>query len=114
VKLQAETGCKFLPGENVNIKQDNYQLFYNRVVLGENTILVNADGRQMLFLTYDVLNYLITQDEGFCKNVNDKLQNLMRRATILSNASEKQRNIFFNILHRKIPERIPVLNNNSL
>lgn len=114
IKFQAETGCKFLPSENVNIKQHNYELFYNRVVLGDNTILVKAGEQKMLYLPYDVLNYMITRDSNFCDQIDDKLQNLIRRATILSSESEKQRNIFFNILQRKIPNRMSVLNNNSL
>ncbi|MFL5772936.1 MAG: hypothetical protein ACJ75F_07255 [Flavisolibacter sp.] len=114
IKFQAEAGSKFLPGENVNIKANNYNLFYNRVVLGDNTIMVVANGQKMLYLTYDVLNYMITRDEGFCNDVHSKLENLIRRATIISSGSEKQRNIFFNILQRKIPMRMPAINNNSL
>ena len=114
IKFQAETGSKFLPGENVNIKQNNYNLFFNRVVLGDNTIMVVVNGQKMLYLTYDVLNYMITRDESFCNNVHSKLENLLRRATIISNANEKQRNIFFNILQRKIPFRMPAINSNSL
>jgi hypothetical protein len=114
VKFQADNGSKFIPGENVNIKQNNYDLFYNRVVLGDNTILAMANGQKMLFLTYDVLNYMNTRDESFCNDVHEKLQNLIRRATIISNANEKQRNIFFNILERKIPNRMPAINSNSL
>jgi len=73
------------------------------VVLGDNTIMTIVNGKKVLYLNYAVLNYLVTQDETFCNDVYSKLQNLMRRATILSNVSEKQRNIFFNILLKKIP-----------
>ncbi len=114
IKTQAETGTKFIPGENVNIRKQHYHLFYNRVVLGDNTIIVIMEGQKTLYLTYDVLNYMVTRDVKFCNAVYGKLQNLIRRATILSNASEKQRNIFFNILQRKIPDRMPVINTNSL
>ena len=59
----------------------------------------------MLFLSYDVLNYMITQDETLCEAVDAKLRMLMQKATMLSNASEKQRNMFFNTLLRKIPKQ---------
>jgi hypothetical protein len=107
-RVMAETGRKFLPGENPGIKRNNFQFYYNRVVLGDNTILVVLNGKKIVFLPFDVLNYLVTMDEQFCGNVYEKIQTLMRRATILSNASEKQRNIFFNILLKKIPARSSV------
>ncbi|MGZ8545155.1 MAG: hypothetical protein ACXWV0_07650 [Flavisolibacter sp.] len=101
---QAETGSKFLPAENSGMKKNNFLFFYNRVVLGDNTIMTLANHKKTLYLSYDVLNYMITRDEGLCNKVYDQLQMLMRRATILSNTSEKQRNIFFNILLKKIPQ----------
>ena len=105
LRTQADTGCKFYPGENPDYQKSNFQFYYNRVVLGDNTIMTILNGKKILYLNYDVLNYMVTQDEAFCNDVYSKLQNLMRRATILSNVSEKQRNIFFNILLKKIPNR---------
>jgi len=105
LRTQADTGCKFYPGENPDYQKSNFQFYYNRVVLGDNTIMTILNGKKILYLNYDVLNYMVTQDETFCNDVYSKLQNLMRRATILSNVSEKQRNIFFNILLKKIPNR---------
>lgn len=106
LKDQAEYGCKFLPGEVPQSRKSNYRLFYNSIVLGDNTILVETDGRKTLYLIYDVLNYMATQDEQFCNDVHTKLQMLIKRGTIISNVSEKQRSVFFNILLRKIPTRI--------
>src|SRR5215203_490698 len=105
LRTEADTGCKFYPGENPDYQKSNFHFYYNRVVLGDNTIMTILNGKKILYLNYDVLNYMVTQDETFCNDVYSKLQNLMRRATILSNVSEKQRNIFFNILLKKIPNR---------
>lgn len=109
LRTQADTGCKFYPGENPDYQKSNFQFYYNRVVLGDNTIMTILNGKKILYLNYDVLNYMVTQDEAFCNDVYSKLQNLMRRATILSNVSEKQRNIFFNILLKKIPNHSTAL-----
>jgi hypothetical protein len=109
LRLQAAAGCKFSPGENPDFQKSNFQFYYNRVVLGDNTIMTLLNGKKILYLNYDVLNYMVTQDEKFCNDVYSKLLNLMRRATILSNVSEKQRNIFFNILLKKIPNRSTAL-----
>jgi len=59
-----------------------------------------------LFLNYDVLNYMTTHDEKFCNQVDEALENLVKRSTMISQSSEKQRNIFFGILLAKIEDRL--------
>ena len=110
LRTQAEAGAKFLPGENVTTKKNNFQFYYNRVILGDNTVLLTVDTKRILYLTYDALNYLIIRDEDFCADAFAKLQTLMKRATLISNTSDKQRNIFFNILLKKIPQSSTYLN----
>jgi hypothetical protein len=105
LKDQAEYGCKFLPGENPLLKKNNFKFFYNRVTLGDNTILAITDSFKTVFLNYDVMNYMITRDEKFCNDTYEELQILMRRSTLISTTSEKQRNIFFNSLAGKIHDR---------
>jgi hypothetical protein len=48
---------------------------------------------------------MVTRDENFCDLCREDLNNLMRRATVISQTSEKQRNIFFGILLAKIQDR---------
>lgn len=105
LKNQAEYGCKFMPDENPNTKKNNFRFFYNRVVLGDNTIMVVTDRVKTVFLNYDVLNYMMTRDESFCGPSYDDLQNLMKKSTLISQTSEKQRNIFFGIMLSKIEDR---------
>jgi hypothetical protein len=102
VQVEAEMGCKFMPGESYELKDDNYTFFFNRVVLGDNTIVVLHDERKTVYLNYDVLNYMYTHDATFCDDVHSKLSSLMKRATLLSRVSEKQRAVFFNSLYRRI------------
>jgi hypothetical protein len=45
---------------------------------------------------------MYTHDEAFGNEVHGKVQTLMRRATILSKESEKQRTAFFNSLYQRI------------
>ena len=113
IRERADAGSKFMPGDNSHSKKDNYKLFYNRVLLGDNTIMSVINEKKTLFLSYDVLNYMITRDEKFCTSVYNILQMLMKKATMLSHASEKQRNIFFNLLLKKIPGRSTILNTNT-
>ncbi|HEU4472232.1 MAG TPA: hypothetical protein VFR58_14165 [Flavisolibacter sp.] len=114
LREQAAAGAKFLPGESFSSKAENYSLFYNRVVLGDNTVLARASGRHTVYLSSDVLNYMVTTNEDFCAATFERLQTLMRRATLISQSSEKQRNIFFNILLKKFPNRASAVLNSSL
>ncbi|HEU4632476.1 MAG TPA: helix-turn-helix domain-containing protein [Flavisolibacter sp.] len=106
LRIEAELGAKFLPEENGSVKKPNFHFFHNRLVLGDNAIMVLLNGRKTLYFNYDVLNYMSTQDEVFCNSVHQKIQTFMRRATLISNVSEKQRNVFFNSLLKRIPDRI--------
>ncbi len=105
LKNQAEHGCKFMPEENYESKKTNFKFFYNRFILGDNTIMVVTDRVKTVFINYDVLNYMTTRDEAFCNPVYTDMQHMMKKATLISQTSEKQRNIFFNIMLNKINDR---------
>jgi hypothetical protein len=105
LKNQVEHGSKYLPEENPESKKKNFRFFFNRVVLGDNVILVVTDRIKTVFINYDALNYITSRDESFCNSSYGDLQNLMKKGTIISETSEKQRNIFFNIMLNKISER---------
>ncbi|HKP31950.1 MAG TPA: helix-turn-helix domain-containing protein [Chitinophagaceae bacterium] len=106
IDMQAELSKKFAPGENPKHKPENFSFFNNRVTLGDNTILVHTPAGKATYLNFEVLNYMFTYDTAFCDQTYEALQNLMRRSTMISGVSEKQRKIFFNILEHKIQDRI--------
>ncbi|HZH67056.1 MAG TPA: hypothetical protein VEY10_19360 [Flavisolibacter sp.] len=103
LQTQAEHGCKFLPGEDPRTKKQNFQLFYNRVGLGENIILTTYDDRKALYFDYDILNYLTTTDETFCNGAHQRMQTIMQKSTLISSSSERQRTVFFNLLYARLP-----------
>lgn len=105
IKNQVEFGGKFMPGEKSEVRKNNFTFFYNRVLLGDNTILGITDNVKTVFINYDGLNFITTRDEAFCNYVYSDLQNLIKRSTIISETSEKQRNIFFGIMLKKINDR---------
>lgn len=109
LRAQAEAGIKFMPGEEPVTSKENFRFFYNRVILGDNTILLSMDRSKAVYLNYDVLNYMTTRDEDFCSQCHDDLHRLMKQSTLVSQTGEKQRNIFFNILLTKIRDRKRIL-----
>ena len=67
--------------------------------------MVVTDRMNTVFINYDVLNYMTTQDDIFTGDVYADLKNMMKKSTLISQTGEKQRNIFFGILMNKIKER---------
>jgi len=102
---QAEYGCKFMPGEDPAAKKSNFRFLYNRIVLGDNTVLAITDFMKTAFINYGGLNYLSTNDESFCNDLYNDFENLIPKSTQISKTGEKQRNIFFGILLSKIQDR---------
>ena len=105
MKEQAEYGCKFMPGEDPQSRKPDFKFFFNRVVLGDNTIMTITDNKKSAIINYGHLNYIMTNDESFCNDLFNDFENLIRRSTQISQTSEKQRNLFFNILLAKVQDR---------
>lgn len=109
LKNEVEHGCKFMPDENYESRKSNFSFFYNRVILADTTIFAITNATKTVFLNYDGLNYVMTRDKNFCDDYYADIQSQMKRSTLISQTSEKQRNIFFNIILNKIKDRIKQL-----
>jgi hypothetical protein len=102
VQTQAELGFQFIRGRTPEGIENNYKLFHNEVLVTDNTILVKTDGQKTSYNTYNVINQLITNNPVFCDQIENSLRNLMRKSTMISGTSAKERYRFFNILHEKV------------
>lgn len=102
VEKQAECGCKFTIHENAAMKAANYRLFYNRVILADNTMLAITGNHKQAFINHGVLNYMSTRQAEFCDDTYLDINNLMRRSTLISSVGEKIRSMFFNELRQQV------------
>jgi hypothetical protein len=102
IEAQAELGVKFPAGGSNNHREAEYQLFFNEVILGHNTILAEAGDQQTVFINHGVLNYMMTRDARFTSYTKKSLENIMRKSSLISSVSEKERNRFFHVLKEKI------------
>lgn len=105
IAYQAEKGCKFHVGENPDYKQENFQFFYNQLVLGDNNILVTVNNQKTLYLNHHILEYIYTNDKDFCDDMFEKTVRVMNRSTMISRVNEKRRTIFFSFLTKKLEEK---------
>lgn len=102
LEMQAESGVKFLAGSSPEKTGVAYNLLWNDLVLGDNTVMFEMDDRRITILNHSVINFIHTTDERFNTYIAEMIQNLAKRSTQLSNAGEKDRSRFFNLLRDKV------------
>jgi hypothetical protein len=102
---QADSGYKFNSGEGNPSKQGKYQLYLNEMVIGDNSVLAVLDGSKMGFIVHTVMNVMATRDLKFCGNMYDSIQNLLKRSTLISAVSERERARFFRQLANRIARK---------
>jgi hypothetical protein len=102
LQRQAELGFRFLHGTTPDGIDGSFKLFYNEVLLGDNTIFVKMDGNPTTFFTFNVINLLITSNPMFCQQNERSLKILMKESTLISSTSAKDRNRFFIKINDKI------------
>jgi hypothetical protein len=108
IELEAETGTKFIIGQQPNSNSAEYRLFINELILGDNTIVIDGDVR-VTYLNHSVIHFLGTQDEKFNNAMFANLENLMKKSTLISGVGEKDRRKFFNRIRQNIFARLDAL-----
>lgn len=102
LKELAEDGEKFMVGEKPHGHKGNFQLYYNEVFLGHNSVVVNIAGNLTSFINHGVMNYMGTTDTRFCNYTFNSLENTMKKSQVLSVVNEKERNRYFDAIQQKI------------
>jgi len=102
LQREAELGFRFTPGTTPEGIEGSFKLYFNEVLLGDNTIFVKTDGNSTAYLTYNVINLLITTNPLFCQQIEKSMHVLMQESTLISNTSAKDRNRFFVQIYDKI------------
>ena len=105
VERQAERGYKFAYGDPDMKPTSSYRVYFNEVILGDNSFIAVLDDSKMCFTVHTVINYMSTRDVNYCDNVYEYIQGLMKRSTLISKVSEKERSKFFHILRERIRRR---------
>lgn len=110
LELMLETGKKILYNQPHKHTGAVYDAYINEALIGDNTIYVQSDTRQITFINHNGLNFMPTQDADFCAYTYKHLQTVLRKSTHISVVGEKERSMFFNTLREKIRDRIRSIN----
>lgn len=104
IEAQAEAGYKF----NHNAKGSkgaSINIYVNEFIIGDNTVMGVVNKNPVVFLNHSFINYSGTKDPVFCKYMFEYFQKLIRKSTLVSSSSEKQRSSFFNPIREKLERR---------
>ncbi|MFL5741847.1 MAG: hypothetical protein ACJ75B_16615 [Flavisolibacter sp.] len=110
LEQQATLGYKFDAADPSKTQRASFQMYFNEIIILENSILVKLDQTKVAYLVHNVLNYMMTRDVGFCDNMYNYVQNLIKKSTLISTVSEKERARFFKYLRHRIQMRKQNLN----
>ena len=102
---QAALGYKFNYNDPEKRPMSRYRMYFNEVFLGDNSMLIIADGLKLSYVAHSTINFMLTRDLDFNENLYNHLQNQMKRSTLISAVSEKERSRFFRIIRERIARR---------
>ena len=89
LELQAETGKKLSYSKPDMYTNVTYEAYINETLIGDNTIFVQSDNVRVTLINHNGLNFMSTQDQGFCEFTHKHLQNVIRKSTHISVVGEK-------------------------
>ncbi|WP_299209153.1 hypothetical protein [uncultured Dokdonia sp.] len=79
-----------------------YMFYYNELLLMNNNIYAQVEDQQSLYIPFTLLSYYRTSDRITCDHAKTYLDKQLQHSKLLNTAGEKERNDFFNKVHKKI------------
>ncbi|HET9429976.1 MAG TPA: helix-turn-helix domain-containing protein, partial [Chitinophagaceae bacterium] len=105
LERQASLGYKFDHNDPEQKRMADFSMYFNEVLLGDNSQLLVLDDSKLAFISHSTINYIMTRDLAFTENLYNHIQNQMKRSTLISAVSEKERSKFFRIIRDRIAKR---------
>lgn len=80
----------------------NFKLYYNELLLMNNSVLVSTPQNQSLFVPFTILSYYQSSDKTTCQQANAFLNKQLQSSKLLNTSGEKEKLTFFNKIYSKI------------
>ncbi len=100
-QLQAETNRKFLYGKEVS-GDSNFSLYYNDVLIGDNTTLLRVGDKKTVYFTHNIINNITTQDDRFAEQTWQIQERIINSSIDMSGEHQSDRLRLFENLHQKV------------
>ncbi len=95
IQKQAACGFKYAADEKPAGQPGNFQLYHSEVMISNNSILAYTGTSKVAYVSHNTLNFMITNNSAFCDDTDKWVKNVVRKSTLISGVSEKQRHRFF-------------------
>jgi hypothetical protein len=96
LKSQADIGVKFSRTQpKPEASNHTIDLYDCEVQIGNNSLFIQADNIKSSFLSFNNFNSLFTYNLEYCVENERWINNLIKKSTLISSVSEKQRYRFF-------------------
>ncbi|WP_126651922.1 hypothetical protein [Chryseobacterium aureum] len=96
---------KQIEEDTINEKKGNkeaaFKLYQNDLLIMNNSVFIKSKDQKVLFMPYNILSYYYTQDKRVCDNYEKSIKLILKNSELLS-ANNKERNIFFNKMYKKV------------
>jgi transcriptional regulator with XRE-family HTH domain len=80
----------------------NFTLYQNEILILDNTIFARIHNVRVVYINYNTLDLLTTQQDPFCEKTELYMNNLIKNSALISATAEKERNKFFNKMEEQI------------
>jgi transcriptional regulator with XRE-family HTH domain len=91
IQNEASLGVKSINPGVSSSSGATFNLYYNEVSMGDNSILFSMGEKKMAFITSSIKIFMNTADPVFCDQMERYHNNFKRKSTLLSKTSEKER-----------------------
>lgn len=95
--------------EKVANESSNYKLYYNELLLMNNTVLVKNKELSTLFVPYTILSYYKTTTQLTIAQMSAYFDKQMRNSKLLSTSGDKEQRMFFNKMYAKVDALIQLI-----
>lgn len=107
---QARRGYKFGIHDPDKKPQGRYKMYFNETVIQDNSMMALLDQSKIAMTPHTAINYMMTRNVDYCENYYRYVTNLMKRSTLISEVSEKERSRYFRRMRERIDRRKETLN----
>jgi hypothetical protein len=102
IELQAEYGVKLKHNQQPTYLKENYKIFINELVMGDNMQLFLLGDKYVTYLNHSILNYMTTSNFVFNNYMKRNMDIIVQKSIPISKVNEKERMKFFNQLRSRI------------
>ncbi len=101
-RAMADRGEKFLPDNAGAPGLGAYRLYLNELSSTSDTMLITGNGAKTLITSFGTPNFLRSNEERLCLEVEQWMAGIVRRSTPLSHKQARHRELFFNRLQQRV------------